>query len=201
MSNAIKNILITAFIISLSISIEASADPQKVIKQCESCHGQNGNSKKNNVPSIASFSVKYSKKVMKDFKSDKRKGKQVKSTPTSKPMSMNQIAKQTNPNDLKAAYTYFSKQKFIPVHQPSNPALAKKGLKVYNKRCMKCHGDSGNNPDDGAAILKGQWVPYLRSQMTEFQHGKRQMHKKMKKQMDKLKPKNVEPLMHYFAQP
>ncbi len=193
----------TLFILLVSLLLigQVHADSQQVIKQCESCHGSKGNSQKKDIPSIASFSVGYSQKVMKAFKADKRQGKRVKATSSSKETSMNEIAKQVNSNDLKAAYTYFSKQKFVPARQPSNPTLAKKGQKVYNKRCMKCHGDTGADPEDDAAILKGQWIPYLRAQMKEFQENKRPMHKKMKQQIKRLKPKDLEPLMHFFAQP
>ena len=199
----IKKIVVSflsVMILPTLLITSVQADQQQVIKQCESCHGAKGNSKKTDVPSIASFSVGYSQKVMKAFKTDKRQGKRVKANGTSKPTTMNEIAKQVNPNDLKAAYTYFSKQTFVAPRQASNPALVKKGKKVYEKRCMKCHGDTGAEPEDDAAILKGQWIPYLRAQMKEFEQGKRPMHKKMKEQMDRLKPKDLEPLMHFFAE-
>ena len=197
----IKIITYLLFITALFITIELNASPQEVIKQCEGCHGKQGNSKKQDIPSIASFSVVYSEDVMADFKSGKRQGKRVKATPSSPETNMNEIAKKVNPNDLKAAYTYFSKQAFIPARQPSVPALADKGKKVYVKRCKKCHGDNGNDPEDDAAILKGQWLTYLKAQMKEFQSGSRPIPKKMKKQLDKLKPHQMEELMHFFAQP
>jgi sulfide dehydrogenase cytochrome subunit len=179
----------------------ANADSQKVIKQCESCHGQQGNSRKNDVPSIASFSAGYMQDMMTEFKTNKRQGKRIKASPSSPETTMNEIAKQVNQNDLKAALSYFSKQRFIPVQQASNPQLAKQGRKVYDKRCMKCHGDNGNDPEEDTGILKGQWQPYLKAQLKQFQQGSRHMPKKMKKQLKKLNPQQIEALMHFFAQP
>lgn len=197
----IRYLYILLLTIPLCYVQSVSADTQQVIKQCESCHGSGGNSRKSDIPSIASFSVEYMKDVMADFKSGKRQGKRVKASPASAPTTMNDIAKKLSANELNAAMNYFSKQKFVAVRQPSNPVLAKRGAKVYDRRCMKCHGDNGNDPEDEAAILKGQWLPYLKSQLKEFKAGKRPMPKKMKKQLVKLKPKDEEALMHFFAQP
>lgn len=199
--NKMSNLYLLICISLMAVMSPVRADVQQVIKQCESCHGPKGNSKKSDIPSIASFSVKYMQDVMADFKSDERQGRRVKASPSSAATSMNDVVKKVPVGDLKAAMQYFSRQKFVPVRQSSNPSLAKRGQNIYDRRCMKCHGDNGNDPEDEAAILKGQWLPYLKTQLQEFKTGKRPAPKKMKKQLVKLKQKDEEALLHFFATP
>ena len=192
---------ITLFAMLMLVITQANANPQKMIKHCESCHGQQGNSRKSDIPSIASFSMEYMQDMMNDFKAGKRQGKRIKADASSPETTMNDIVKQSNPQDLTAALRYFSTQRFTPVQQASNPELAKQGRKVYDKNCMKCHGDNGNDPEEDTGILKGQWQPYLKAQIKQFQQGTRPMPKKMKKKLKKLNSQQIEALMHFFAQP
>ena len=131
-------IAISLLTTSMLITIPANANSQKVIKQCESCHGQQGNSLKSDIPSIASFSVSYMQEMMDDFKTDKRQGKRIKADASSPETTMNEIARQENTKDLEGALDYFSRQQFVPIQQSSNAELAQQGRKVYDKHCMKC---------------------------------------------------------------
>ena len=87
-----------------------------------------------------------------------------------------------------------------PREQEFNSKLAKKGKKIYRKRCKKCHADNGNDPDDDAGILAGQWMPYLQTQLEAFKNGTRTTQpQKMQKQIDKLEEGDIEKLVNFFA--
>ncbi len=76
---------------------------------------------------------------------------------------------------------------------------SQKGEAIYEKACVKCHDEGGSLPGDDAGILAGQWLPYLQYSMEDFLGGTREMPKKMKNQIDKLSPEEIEASLHYFA--
>ncbi len=98
---------------------------------------------------------------------------------------------------------YFSKQTFSPADQASDPALAKKGAKLHDKYCEKCHAEGGASAEDDAGILAGQWTPYLTYTLTDYHAGTREMTKKMKKKMNKMREQkgdeSITHLLNYYA--
>ena len=86
---------------------------------------------------------------------------------------------------VKAIAEFFSKQKFVQAKdQEFDAKLAKKGAKLHDKYCEKCHADGGTSSEDDAGILAGQWVPYLRYTLADMQVGKSHVPKKMKKKLN-----------------
>jgi len=171
-------------------------------KRCVKCHGDNGNSDKDEVPSIAGISSKYFIKTMKDYKSKKRLGETFGYKTTrgrDASTDMNAVAKRLNRRKLEALGDYFSAQTFIPRSQYVDFDLASQGEAVYQKRCKKCHEDNGRSPDNDAGILAGQWMSYLESELELFMSGKRETPKKMKKQLDKLVDGDIPAVLHFFA--
>ena len=77
--------------------------------------------------------------------------------------------------------------------------MVKKGEKIYDKACAKCHDEGGSLPDDDAGILAGQWMPYLEQAFKEFASGERPMVKKMKPKVEKLEPADIEALVNYYG--
>ncbi|MEK8017484.1 MAG: c-type cytochrome [Candidatus Parabeggiatoa sp.] len=176
----------------------AGSSGAMLAKRCEKCHGDKGNSDKDEVPSIAGFSSKYFIKTMKAYKRKKRLGKTFKPE-GKKATDMNAIAKRLNNQKLNALGDYFAAQTFIPRSQYVDFGLASQGEVVYEKRCKKCHEDNGSNPDNDTGILAGQWTPYLKSELDQFMSGERKIPKKMKKQLDKLVDGDIPAVLHFFA--
>jgi len=171
-------------------------------KRCVKCHGDNGNSDKDKVPSIAGISSKYFMTTMKDYKKKKRVGETFRYKTTrgrNASTDMNAVAKRLNSRKLKALGDYFAAQTFIPRVQDFDFYLAREGENVHQKRCEKCHEDNGRSPDNDSGILAGQWKPYLESELELFVSGERKTPKKMKKQLDKLKSGDIPALLHFFA--
>jgi len=168
-------------------------------EKCERCHGKNGISDIEEMPNIAGFSTAYFLDTMNAYKNGKRQGDKFK-TEGHDETDMNTIAKSFNDEELTALGEYFESQTFVPREQEFDSKLAKKGKKVYKKRCRKCHTSNGSDPDDDASILAGQSMTYLESQLEQFVNGSRTTQpKKMKKQMDKLKDGDIPALVHFFA--
>ncbi len=195
---ALTFIMGTFFFLGGATNAIAGPNGAVLAKKCERCHGKNGNSSKEQVPSIAGLSTTYFLDTMKDFRRGKRPSKKFK-TKGHKETDMNHIAKRLSKEELIALGDYLVVQTFLPHQQSFSRTLARKGQKIYKKRCRKCHTDNGSNPDDDAGRLAGQWILYLDSQLTQFSSGKRKPPKKMKKQLKKLKKGDIPALLHFFA--
>ncbi len=159
---------------------------------CAGCHGTNGNSNGPATPTIAGISSEYFIDAMNEYKSGERPS-----------TIMSRIAKGYTEEEIKAMAGFFAKQKMQRKDQKVDAAMAKKGMKMHEKYCEKCHEDGGRSSEDDAGILAGQWTPYLRYTMKDFLDGKREMPKKMKKKVEQLKARGgdgaFDALMHFYG--
>ncbi|WP_456414223.1 c-type cytochrome [Thiolapillus sp.] len=160
---------------------------------CAGCHGTNGNSHGPATPSLAGASKDYIVEIMEYYASGERAS-----------TIMGRIAKGYTKEEIEAMADFFSKQKFVPAKgQKFDPKLAKKGAKLHDKYCEKCHEDGGASSEDDTGILAGQWTPYLKYTLADMMAGKSHMSKKMKKKLKKLHKKagdaGIEQLLHYYA--
>ncbi len=177
-----SNTLITALLacgFALSGSVFAGTPSAEMLSYtCAGCHGTGGVSVGPASPSLAGISAEYFTDTMNEYKEGSRPA-----------TIMTRIAKGYTEEETKLMAGYFAKLKFVPAVQSSDAKLAKKGAKLHDKYCEKCHADGGTSADDDAGILKGQWSPYLRYSMEDFISGKREMTKKMKKKVKKMQKK------------
>ncbi len=81
--------------------------------------------------------------------------------------------------------------------------LVKKGGKLHDKYCEKCHSDGGQSAEDDSGILAGQWTDYLKWSLADYTSGNREMTKKMAKKLKKLVKKEgdkgIDALLAYYA--
>jgi sulfide dehydrogenase cytochrome subunit len=195
----LRKITVTTTVLLLTGSSTLFAAPiSDTVKQCETCHGQQGNNNEEKVPNIAGISHEYLQESLEDFKHEKRKGDRFKA-PEQKETDMNEVTRNLSDAEIASLAKHFSRNKFIPRKQPFDTKLAKKGKKIYERRCERCHEDSGRSSDDDMGRLAGQPMEYLKEQMEEFMSAERKPPKKMAKQLKKLKPGDITPLLHFFA--
>lgn len=154
---------------------------------CAACHGTNGVSVGPSTPTLAGINAEYFVEVMQGFKSGTRHA-----------TVMNRIAKGYTDEEIKAMGTFFAGKKYVAHAQKADAAKVAKGKAVHKSNCEKCHEDGGRASEDGG-ILAGQWMPYLRYTMADFTSGQSEMPKKMKAKVEKLKPADVEALIHYYG--
>jgi cytochrome subunit of sulfide dehydrogenase len=177
--------------------LAASDGAQLAADKCDACHGKNGNSEKEDVPSIAGFSEVVLEDSFDMYKSGERKGGTYKVD--GKETNMNEIAKALSPEDIEALSVFYSEQTFQPRQQKFDAALAEKGAAIHESKCENCHSEQGSNADDDAAILAGQWSPYLLEQCHAFRSGDREPPSKMKKKIDDLSDEEIEALVNFYA--
>ena len=181
----------------LSFSLAQANEASLVKEKCGTCHGDDGNSTHSKVPSIAGFSVDALEDTLSMYKSDDRISE--KYTPDGgKETNMNEIAKNLSEADTKTIITFLASQKFKPVKQNFDAALAKQGKMIHEKKCEKCHSDNGTNSEDDAAILAGQHRSYLEMQFKLIAADKRDIPRKMKKRFKKLNDNEHKALIEFY---
>ncbi len=177
----------------LIFATAANAAPPAHIHDCFACHGDNGVSKKSDVPTIAGMSGFYLEGQMDAYRKGQRPCEKMKKT------DMCNIAKKLTPDQLKDTAKYFAAQKFVAAKQSIDTALAAKGKSIHDAHCEICHSDGGNEPADDAGILAGQWKPYMITTLTEYHDGKRIEPDKMKPQTSKLTAGDIKALAEFYA--
>lgn len=181
--------------LALAGTAVAGPSAEALAYTCAGCHGTNGQSMGPASPSLAGMSQPVMVETMQGFKSG-----EINAT------IMGRIAKGYTDEQFELMGEYFAKQEFIPADQPSDAKLAKKGAKLHDKYCEKCHSEGGTVEmavEDEVGVLTGQWKPYLHNSLNDFIAGTRPMPKKMKKKLEKMHKKEgdagVKALLEFYA--
>jgi len=193
---------ILLLIISCVTSSTAFALDDKIINNCEDCHGKNGISVESDVPTIAGASSAFMEATLFTYKDDARPviESKYRAGDTSRATTdMKKIADQLTDQQIIELSDHYASLPFVPVKQSFDAALAVTGKKIHERKCRKCHEDGGASAEDDAGILAGQWTPYLQESMKHFRDGSRETDKKMKKLIDKLSEKEWLALLAFYA--
>jgi len=175
-----------------------SEDFVDLVKRCEACHGEDGNSRLPVVPSIAGFSYEGFLNTMDVFRDNERIALEFQ-RPGEPETMMNDIARGLSDADVEALARYFSQRSFQPVRQAVDAELASRGAILHKQQCERCHTDNGAHPVEDAAILAGQWTPYLRLQFENILSGKRIVPRGMLRRVKKLDQDDIEALLNFYA--
>ncbi len=179
-------------LVACGVASAGGASARMLSDTCSGCHGTDGVSGGPATPTIAGISKSYFTEVMEGFASG-----EIPST------IMGRIAKGYTEEEIGAMGDYFSKQKFVKATQKYDDKLAQTGAKLHDKYCEKCHAEGGSSADDDSGILNGQWQPYVKWSLMDFNAGHRNAPKKMQKQLGKLAKKEgdagITALLNYYA--
>ena len=150
----------------LLASIAARAADNAAIKEkasaCSGCHGENGISQTENVPSLAGQPDQFIQWQLVFFRAGSRKNDQ-----------MQPIAEEITNEDIRNFGAYFSQLTPPKGAEDSDPDLSKKGAQVAaGRRCASCHTDSFAGTK-GVARLAGQREEYLVKALHDYKAGQR----------------------------
>lgn len=171
-----------------STQLMAAPSASMLADTCAGCHGTDGASVGPATPTIAGMSAEYFKTTMAEYKNDARHS-----------TIMGRIAKGYTDDEIALMADHYAAKPFVRAKQNLDAAKVDMGSKLYKDNCGKCHDKFGALPDDDSGILAGQWLPFLTYAMEDFQAGKRDMPKKMKKKVEKLDDAQIEALLQFFA--
>jgi cytochrome c553 len=129
---------------------------------CVGCHGENGISTTENIPSLAGQQDQFIQWQLVFFRSGTRKNE-----------AMQPIIAQLNNEDVRNLGAYFASLT-PPKSSPDNdPDLSKKGAQAAaGRRCASCHTDSYAGTK-GVARLTGQREEYLLKALHDYKSGVR----------------------------
>jgi sulfide dehydrogenase cytochrome subunit len=182
----------------LAAAAAPAADFVKLVQSCEKCHGKDGNSTTPDVPIIAGYSPEGFLNTMDVFRAGERVALKF-HKPGEPETVMNDIAKGLSDKDVRDLADYFSKRPFKPAQQSVNAEFARRGEVIHKRFCEKCHTDGGAHPVEDAAILAGQWTPYLKRQFDNFLSGKRKVPRTMLRRIQEMPKDDIEALLHFYA--
>jgi len=155
---------------------------RRLANDCESCHGDDGNAKKDKMPTLAGQDAKYFIKAMKHYKDGKRQHEK-----------MFEIVEELSEQDIIDLATYYAmkepRQRDVRAPLKSTEWIA---------RCERCHGIDGNSSDSRFPMLAGQDFHYLRNALKSFASGVRE-NTTMHAMADPLSDGDIERISTYFA--
>lgn len=183
--------LLASGVVLASPGMADMASPAMLSNTCAGCHGTHGVSSGPSIPTIAGLDSEYFVKVMQDYRSGE-------ATST----IMGRIAKGYTDEQIKAMAGFYAAQSFVTPVQQYDKKRAKPGAKLHRKYCEACHEEGGRESDE-AGILAGQWMPYLTAAIADFRAGRRDMPRKMqrnlKKVVAKYGEKGVDALIQFYG--
>jgi cytochrome c553 len=142
-------------------SADLAAGKEKA-ELCTGCHGENGISQIENIPSLAGQPDPFVQWQLVFFRSGTRKNEQ-----------MQPIVEQIDNNDIRNLGAYFASLAPPKALPDENPDLSRKGAQAAaGRRCASCHGDNyaGTN---AVARIAGQREEYLLKALHDYKSGAR----------------------------
>lgn len=146
---------------SFAHAADVAAGKQKA-EICAGCHGDNGISQMENIPSLAGQPDQFIQWQLVYFRAGARKNEQ-----------MQPIVEQITNEDIRNLGAYFSS--LTPPKPPADddPDLAKKGAEAaVGRRCASCHTDNFAGTK-AVARLAGQREEYLVKALHDYKAGQR----------------------------
>jgi cytochrome c553 len=157
---------ISAVALATLAFVPASAADNAAIKEkaavCSGCHGENGISQTENIPSLAGQPDQFIQWQLVFFRAGSRKNDQ-----------MQPIVEEITNEDIRNFGAYFAAMTPPKAAEDNDPDLSKKGAQVaVGRRCASCHTDSFAGTK-AVARLAGQREEYLVKALHDYKAGAR----------------------------
>jgi|SRR5437588_12615808 cytochrome c553 len=175
---------------SLARAADLAAGKEKA-ELCAGCHGDNGISQTENIPSLAGQLDQFIQWQLVFFRAGTRKNEQ-----------MQPIVEQLTNDDIRNLGAYFAQLPPPKTSKPdANPDLSKKGAQAAaGRRCASCHTDSFAGTK-AVARIAGQREEYLVKALRDYKSGVRAggAMAAMADVAYPLSEEEIEALAHYLA--
>lgn len=160
-SSAISTVALFALAFLPASAADVAAGKAKA-EVCAGCHGENGISQTENIPSLAGQPDQFLQWQLVFFRAGSRKNEQ-----------MQPIVEEITNEDIRNLGAYFSSLTPPKGAEDADPDLSKKGAQVAaGRRCASCHTDSYAGTK-GVARLAGQREEYLVKALHDYKAGQR----------------------------
>jgi cytochrome c553 len=157
---------LSSLALALSALLLAPAHAADTAKEkaaaCAGCHGEDGISQTENIPSLAGQPDQFIQWQLVFFRGGARKNEQ-----------MQPIAEQISNDDIRIFGAYFAALTPPKAQPDDNPDLSKKGAQAASgRRCASCHTDSYAGTK-AVARIAGQREEYLVKALHDYKSGAR----------------------------
>ena len=158
---------------------------EQVASRCAECHGEGGQSRNSDIPSIAGFSMLATMDLLDTYRMGLRAARAVE-LPDGTKTDMVEVAESLSDADEWAVVIHYANQQWQPHEQAFDAELARQGAEIHAEKCDRCHYDGGRDPESDLPITAGQWRDYLVAEFDTFDAGRRAMSDKMREKYDTL---------------
>ncbi len=182
-------ISISLFDLSYATAADIAAGKEKAAL-CSACHGENGISQMENIPSLAAQPDQFIQWQLIFFRAGTRKNEQ-----------MQPIVEQLDNNDIRNLGAYFASLPPPERKTDDNPDLSAKGKQAAaGRRCASCHLDSFAGTK-AVSRIAGQREDYLLKALHDYKSGARAGGgmAAMAEVAYALSEEEIEALAHYLA--
>ncbi len=179
-----------------------AADIDATVQGCNDCHGENGVSQWDDMPTIGgmdAFTHADALYVYRDQERTCAESAYRLGNTDRVPTTMCETTASLSDDEIEGIAEHYAGLTFAPAVQEFDAALAATGAAIHKRECDRCHSDGGANAEDEAGILAGQWMGYLRESFDQYAADERPQDKKMREKMENLSADDVEALVHYYA--
>lgn len=160
-SSAISTVALFALAFLPASAADVAAGKAKA-QVCAGCHGENGISQTENIPSLAGQPDQFLQWQLVFFRAGSRKNEQ-----------MQPIVEEITNEDIRNLGAYFSQLAPPKGAEDGDPDLSRKGAQVAaGRRCASCHTDSYAGTK-AVARLAGQREEYLVKALHDYKAGQR----------------------------
>ena len=157
---------LSLLLLAVFCSSSMAADLETLTQSCDGCHGVNGVSEWNDMPTIAGIDAFVHSEALYIYQDGARpcQSSEYRQGDTSRPATnMCDIAAELGEEDVEALAEYYAELPFVPAAQEFDAGLASAGMAVHERDCAVCHSAGGSDPADESSILAGQWMGYLKT--------------------------------------
>jgi sulfide dehydrogenase cytochrome subunit len=194
--------MVISLALGMFVSNPAAADVESIMQGCNDCHGDNGVSQWNDIPTIAGIDAFGHADALFLFRDEERpcsESKYRQGDTSRAATTMCAVTAELSDDDIEALGDAYAELPFVAATQDFDAALASSGAATHEAECDRCHSEGGSNVEDEASILAGQWMGYLEESFAQYASGDRPQDKKMKEKMETLSADDVKALVHYYA--
>lgn len=185
-----RTLVVLVCLTGTGLAVSAPRSGAMLANTCAGCHGTNGYSAGDVMPSLAGMDKRYLHKAMMDFRSDARPS-----------TIMGRIARGYSEQEISAIAAFFSQQDWRKSESDVNRKLARAGKSIHEQQCESCHADGGRLSKDEIPRLAGQWQLYIYWQLRDMHdidfEGVQPL--KMRQRVQKLSQEELEALSHFYA--
>src|SRR5882724_7841363 len=191
MRSASLGVLSAVILLASSANAADVAAGKEKAEICAGCHGDNGISQTENIPSLAGQLDQFIQWQLVFFRAGTRKNEQ-----------MQPVIEQLNNDDIRNLGAYFAQLAPPKASKPDdNPDLSKKGAQAAaGRRCASCHTDSFAGTK-AVARIAGQREEYLVKALRDYKSSVRSggSMAAMAEVTYPLSEEEIEALAHYLA--